>query len=141
MRKQTFFTAVPSFSQEEHYNSLLQQRLNSIRDKSEIIDLCESDSAKTEFKRVKFEPCPVNNKKPINSVISKQKNNIIITSNVSKGSISSKLQLNQPPNNKAFVCKRSSNNINGALPAKIKRQDGMVNMISPVFGKINKTCL
>lgn len=140
VRKQTFITAVPSFSQEEHYNSLLQQRLNAIRDKSEIIDLCDSDSTKTEFKRVKFEPCPIN-KKPINSVISKQKNNFIITSNVSKSSISSKLQLSQSSNNKAFVCKRSSNNINGALPAKIKRQDGMVNMISPVFGKINKTCL
>ncbi|XP_066905185.1 uncharacterized protein [Halyomorpha halys] len=142
VRRQTFITAVSSFSQEEHYNSLLQQRLNAIRDKNEVIDLCDNDTTKTEFKRVKFETSTGNNKKPINSVISKQKNNFIITSNVSKScSISSKLQINQPTNNKAFVCKRSSNNINGALPAKIKRQDGMVNIITPVFRKINKTCL
>ena len=138
VKRRTFITSVPSIPHEEAYcSTFIHQSLNIYKTRSINVDSSDSDSCKSEFKRIKLDVTP-SRKKSTNAVISKRKNNFVMSPNHSKNHIPQKLHLSQSKNSKAFLCKRVSNNINGAVSSTVKKKDGMVNIISPVFGKINE---
>lgn len=131
-----------SLARDKRCSSVNDSNFNIIGAKSTIIDLCNPSVNKLDLKKIQFEiDCGV--KKTVSSLSSKQKGHVLISTNSPKNQChKQKIIVNQPVsnnNNKTMICKRTNNNINGAVPAKIKKQEGLVNIVRPVFGKNDHT--